>query len=392
LKILHVITTLDVGGAEMHLLSQVRGQASRGHGVRVAYLKGEGTLADDFRAAGAEEIVHVPLGPGVSRILPHLRWAEIVHSHLLKADVFCAVLAPLAGRRDRLVSGKHNDEQVIRKPLVSFVHGIIARLPRRTIVLSEHVGRFFHRYGKVPAQGMRRVWYGIDPSPFAEAASAPAEVRRATREELGIGGDDIVFICVARFAPQKAHDVLLRAFHRALLDAPPDAPPIRLLLVGGDPFGDGRERTEALAGELELGDRCVFAGIRRDVPELLAASDVFVMSSLWEGLGLVFLEAMAASIPVLATGVSAVPEVVVDGVTGTLVPPADVEAMGAAMRELAADPELRRKLGAGGAERVVSAFGLDRMVEETLAIYRELVEGSAPDPAVLFDPLSEPSP
>ncbi len=385
LKILHVITTLDVGGAEMHLLSQVRGQCARGHRVRVAHLKGRGTLAEDFRAAGVEQVVQVPLGPGASRLLPHLRWAEIAHSHLLKADMFTALLATLAGRRGRLVSGKHNDEQVLKKPLVSFVHGLIGNLPRRTIALSEHVGRFVHEHGRVRGERLRRVYYGIDPAPFSEAAAAPPEARRALREELGFGEEDVVLICVARFAPQKAHDVLLRAFHRALGELPEGPPPLRLLLVGGDPFGDGLERNQALARELELGTRCCFAGIRRDVPMLMAASDVFVMSSLWEGLGLVFLEAMATSLPVLSTRVSAIPEVVEEGVTGRLVPPADEEALARAMVELHADPEERERLGRAGAERVALSFGLDRMVDQTLGVYAELTEGAAPDLAVLFD-------
>lgn len=382
MKILHVITTLDVGGAEKHLESQVRGQSSRGHEVRVAYLKGHGTLADDFRAAGAGEVLHVPIGPGLSRILAHLRWADIVHSHLLKADMVTAVLATLAGRRSRLISGKHNDEQVLTKPLVSFVHGIVGNLPRRTIALSDHVSRFVHRHGKVRADSMRRVYYGIDPTPFEEAARMDDAERDTLRAEFGFEPGDVVFICVARFAAQKAHDVLLKALRNAIDTSPAEAPAIKLLLVGGDPFGDGQERAEALARELELGPNCVFAGIRHDVPRLLAASDVFTMSSLWEGLGLVFLEAMATSIPVLATRVSAVPEVVVDGETGVLVPAAEVEPLARAMVELAADPERRERLAAAGRERVLRDFGLDRMVDQTLGIYRELTEAAACDPSV----------
>lgn len=383
MKILHVITTLDVGGAEKHLESQVRGQSARGHEVRVAYLKGRGTLADDFRAAGAREVLQVPIGPGASRIVPHLRWADIVHSHLLKADMVTALLATLAGRRGRLVSGKHNDEQVLKKPLVSFVHGLLGNLPRRTIALSDHVSRFVHQHGKVRAGSMRRVYYGIDRAPFEEAARMPQAERDELRAEFGFEPGDAVFICVARFAAQKAHDVLLQALRQALDQAPAEAPPIRLLLVGGDPFGDGQERAEALAAELELGPCCVFAGIRHDVPRLLAASDVFTMSSLWEGLGLVFLEAMATSIPVLATRVSAVPEVVVEGETGLLVPPAEVAPLAEAMGRLAADPDLRATLARAGRARVERDFGLDRMVDQTLGIYRELTEGGAPDPDVL---------
>ena len=166
--------------------------------------------------------------------------------------------------------------------------------------------------------------------------------------------------------------MLLRAFARASREEPR----LALLLVGDDPFGDGRRRAEALAAELALGDRAVFAGIRRDVPALLAASDVFVMCSLWEGLGLVFLEAMAAGLPVLATRVSAVPEVVVEGRTGLLVPPSDDRALADAMLALARDPALRARLGAAGRERVAAAFGLERMVDETLAVYAEVLGGT----------------
>ena len=383
MKILHVVTTLDVGGAEMHLLSQVRGQTARGHEVRMAYLKGEGRLADDFRAAGASRVVCVGAGLGApARLWSHLGWAELVHSHLLKADMLTAVSATLRGRRGCLVSGKHNDEQVLKRPLVSLVHGVLGNLPALTIVLSDHVGAFVQRHGRVRASAMSRVYYGLDPTPFAAAARAPAGERAALRGELGLQPDDVAFVCVARFAPQKAHDVLLRAFARAR-DEWQGPGRIRLVLVGDDPFGDGRQQAEALAAELGMipaADRsgpaasgdAIFCGIRRDVPAILAACDAFVMSSLWEGLGLVFLEAMATFRPVLATRVSAVPEVVVDGETGLLVAPSDPEAMARAALRLASDPDERERMGQAGSQRVAQEFGLDRMVEETLALYERV--------------------
>lgn len=371
MKILHAITTLDVGGAEMHLLSQVRGQCERGHSVRVVYFKGQGTLAPDFLRAGAERVEHVSFVSGLAGDLrANLRWAQIVHTHLLKADMGVAVLATLAGRRGGLVSSKHNDEQVLTRPLVSFVHGILGRLPQCTIPLSDHVARFIERHGRIPLARQKRIYYGLDPKPFEQAARATDAERDALRRSLGIESDEIVLTCVARFAPQKAHDVLLKAFAKAR--AHEGGRRLRLLLVGDDPFGDGRVRAESLARELGVHGPAIFAGIRRDVPQVLAASDVFVMCSLWEGLGLVFLEAMATGLPVLATRVSAVPEVVEDGTTGLLVPPADFESLAAAMLRLASDGELRRSLGAAGRERVRKNFALERMIEETLAVYGRL--------------------
>jgi glycosyltransferase involved in cell wall biosynthesis len=367
-KLLHVITTLDVGGAEMHLLAQVRGQTARGHDVRVAYLKGHGTLERDFLGAGAKAVVRVGSGPGLlGRLWPHLRWAEIVHSHLLKADMATAVAATLAGRRSTLLSSKHNDEQVLERPLVSFVHGILGALPRRTICLSDHVVRFIEEHGRIRRDKLVRIYYGLDPAPF-ELASRDRAARAEARREFGIADDEVVFICVARFAPQKAHDVLLRATAKLVESAPRS----RLLLVGDDPFGDGRTRAEQLAAELKLGERVIFAGIRRDVARLLAASDCFVMCSLWEGLGLVFLEAMAAGLPVVATRVSATPEVVEADATGLLVPPRDWSALAAAMERIARDAGLRTALGERGRARVGKFFGLERMVDETLDVYRSV--------------------
>ena len=357
-----MITTLDVGGAEVHLLAQVRGQAAHGHVLRVLYLKGKGSLAPEMREAGAGYVGRTGLGG----ILRSARWADVVHSHLLKADMATAVVATLAGRRSSLIASKHNDEQVLKRPLVSFVHGILGKLPARTIVLSDHVGRFFAEHGGVDPARTRRIYYGIDPAPFERAAAMPAADKARLRASLGLAAGDVVFVCVARFARQKAHEVLLEALSRV------ERRDVRLLLVGDDPFGDGRRKAEAVARDLRLGERAIFTGIRRDVPALLAISDGFVMASRWEGLGLVFLEAMAASLPVVATRVSAVPEVVSEGETGLLVPVDDPAALAAALARLAGDADLRRGLGLAGARRVRERFGLERMVEATLAVYREV--------------------
>lgn len=366
MRILHVITTLDVGGAEMHLLQQVRGQCARGHQVRVAWLKGGGRLAQDFTEAGAE-----PVGRcGPAKLIAELRKAELIHSHLLKADALTAICAKLSGSAGRLVSGKHNDERALLKPWVSMIHGVLGNIPVRTIALSDHVSRFVIEHGRVDPLRMRRVYYGIDASPFEAARANRAQHRAEVREEFGFGAEDPVLICVARFAPQKAHDVLLEGFARARreLGSRP-----RLLLVGDDPFGDGRERAEVWAKERELGEDCVFCGIRRDVPRLMAASDAFVMSSLWEGLGLVFLEAMATGLPVVGSRVSAIPEVVSDGSTGLLVEPGDPAALAAGIQRLLSDPELMSELGESGPDTVNERFTLDRMVEETLAVYAEVL-------------------
>ncbi len=366
MRILHLITTVDVGGAEMHLLSQVRGQSELGHEVRVRFLKGEGRLTRDFLDAGAQSVERV----GWRGLGADVRWAAIVHTHLLKADGVGALVATLLGRRGGLVASKHNDERALLSPVFGRVHGVLGRLPRRTIPLSDHVAAFTAEHGRIPLERQTRIHYGIDPQRFRDACAAPAPERAELRASLGAAPEDFVFICVARFAPQKAHDVLVQAFDSA---AGRSERRLVLWLVGDDPGGDGRTRIEALAAQLPHGDRVHFTGIRRDVPHLMAASDAFVMSSLWEGLGLVFLEAMACELPVVSSRVSAIPEVVLEGETGLLVPPGDTAPLAEALVTVSGDPELARRLGSAGLQRVLEEFAIRRMILSTLDVYRDLL-------------------
>jgi glycosyltransferase involved in cell wall biosynthesis len=373
MRILHVITTLGVGGAEKHLQILTRGQVARGHEVRVAYLKGQGELTRDFEAQGVG-VVNLQGGGGALGRLPLLGellgarsslrrllrdWRpDVLHTHLLKADAVGASAARAGGVR-ALVASKHNDERALLRLPVSLVHGLLSRRVARTICLSDHVARFVEQHGRVPRARIRRIYYGVDSDVLQ-----PRRPRAAVRAELGLAPDAPVLVCVGRLAPQKDHPTLLAAL--ALL--PRD---VVLLIVGGDPFGDGEARLKARAAELGVSDRVRFLGIRHDVPDLLGASDLFVLPSLWEGLGLVFLEAMAVSLPTVATNVSAIPEVVPDGVGGWLVPPGRPDELARAIATALADPAERARRGAAGRALLLQRFTLPRMIDEVLAVYAE---------------------
>jgi len=366
MRILHVITTLGVGGAEKHLLMLAGGQRRRGHELHVAYLKGEGELAEEFRERGVsvERLHREGAGGGLAelvasrgrlrRLAARLR-PDIVHTHLLKADALGAVSAGEAP----VVSSKHNDERALLRWPVGLVHGLLSRRVARTIALSDHVAAFVSEHGRVPRGRITRVYYGVDP-----AALQPRRDRAAVRAELDLAGSTPVLVCVGRLAPQKDHATLLAALSRL-----PDE--VVLLVVGGDPFGDGEARLRRVALGLGLGARARFLGIRHDVPDLLAASDLFVLPSLWEGLGLVFLEAMAVGLPVVASRVSAIPEVVEDGRTGWLVPPGDPGRLAETVAAALADPQERERRGRLGRQRLDGRFGLERMIDEVMAVYAE---------------------
>ncbi len=210
------------------------------------------------------------------------------------------------------------------------------------------------------------MYYGISlDRPISLAESQVREIRR----ELGLPREGPFLLCVGRLDPQKGHLVLFEAMREVVRRVP-----AARLVVAGAPQQASVEyvaELRALATSPELREAILLIGERRDVPRLMAACDLFVLASLWEGLGLVFLEAMAAAKPVVATRVSAVPEVVLDGETGLLVPPGDPEALAGALIRLCEDAGLRRRLGLAGYRRVREHFSADRMVDETIAIYRE---------------------
>lgn len=372
IKILMVITTLDTGGAEKHLLLLCEKLRQKGHHPEIVYLKGRGSLAPEFQRIGvaAEKIAFespLHLIRAVRSLAAKIREGayDLIHSHLLKADFIAALASRAAGHR-ALIASKHNDEQILKNPIVGFVHQLISRRAVKVIVLSDHVKDYMERYGRVDREKMVRIYYGLDESAFQAGKGDQERVR----QELGAPSGTAVLIMVARFAPQKDHACLLRAA-RLLKDEGYD---FRLLLVGGDPFGAHEQEMKTLSGSLGLQDCVTFLGIRRDVPALLSVSDIFVMPSLWEGLGLVFLEAMAFALPVVANRVSAIPEIVRHEETGFLVRPGQPEALKEALARLLNDPEEAKAFGNAGRERLKTTFSLEKMVEKTVQVYTEHLE------------------
>ena len=175
---------------------------------------------------------------------------------------------------------------------------------------------------------------------------------------------------VGRITEQKGLTYLLEAMVR-VRERLPEA---RLLIVGDSQDGREQYKTQLLRRWESLGlqDTVLFTGVRDDVPAVMRAIDLFVMGSLWEGFGLVFLEAMAAGRPIVATRVSAVPEVVQEGATGLLVPPRDPEALAEAMLALLNDRERAQQMGAAGSIRLKEQFTEDKMVESVEQLYAEL--------------------
>jgi glycosyltransferase involved in cell wall biosynthesis len=195
----------------------------------------------------------------------------------------------------------------------------------------------------------------------------PQRSRQETRAAWGIPAGAPVVGTVTRLSPQKGPLDFVRAAH-LIAQA---APEVRFLMVGDGPM---RPEVEELIKQLGLGERLILTGLRRDVPELLAAFDLFVLSSLWEGLPRVVPQAMASALPVVATAIDGSAEAIAQGVNGFLAPPGDPQAIAAAVLRLLRDPAQVQQMGQAGQVRAVE-FDVRTMVTQIAAHYEELLAG-----------------
>jgi glycosyltransferase involved in cell wall biosynthesis len=196
--------------------------------------------------------------------------------------------------------------------------------------------------------------------------STPKVGSERWRDKEGFAPTDVLFVCVAGLRPQKNPALLLEAFHRE----PASEPQAHLLFVGR---GALKSELERQVGALGLQERVHLLGLRWDIPEILNATDVFVMGSDYEGNPLSVMEAMAAGKPMICTAVGGVPELVQDGECSLLVPPRDVKALAGAMRYMLESPKARKSMGEASARRAVERFDLRVMTEAYESLYRTAI-------------------
>ena len=360
MKVLHLIKVKGVGGAEQHLLALLPALRERGIDARVLSLDA-GADADRFHRALDDRGVpwrRVATGLDVSpRLVASVVRAtraerpDLLHTHMVHGDVYGSIAANVL--RLPFVSSRHNDDRYLLGPF-RYVDRAFMRRVQRLVAISDSVREFLRRAG-LPEDKLLTIHYGLDELP-----AAPSEL---TPEQAGIGAEAPLVLAIGRLIAQKDHETLLRAF--ALVRG--RHPEARLAILG---WGTLEEQTRALAHELGLADAVVLPG-RVEPRAWLERADVFAHTSRWEGFGIVLLEAMLAGLPVVATRVSAVPEIVDDGRTGLLVEAGDAEAVAAALTELLDDQGRRAAFGKAGLERARAEFSVARMTRRTVDVYRD---------------------
>jgi glycosyltransferase involved in cell wall biosynthesis len=343
-----------IGGSERHLLTLLPALVERGVEPVFVGLDDPAWNPVDFYSALVVPAVRIPaprdLDPLLLARLVHGLNADVVHTHLVHADLYGGLAAKLRGTT--LVSTKHNDDP-FRTGAFRFVERGLARLADRVVTISDSLRRFTIERVGVPAEKVETIHYGLDEPPHAWGTNPPDAVPETAR----------VVLSTSRLTRQKGIDVAIEA----LSFLPDDV----VLVV----LGEGPERAllEELAREHAVDARVILPGRVPDVTAWLRRASVYVQPARWEGFGLAVLEAMVCGLPVVATNVSSLPELVVDGETGLLVPPDEPAALARAIERALADPVL----GQAGLDRARRAFSVQQMTDRTVSLYESLLSASS---------------
>ncbi len=362
-KVVYVITGVNVGGAEKLVLDLVRSlDRTRFEPVVVAMVGG--AFSPEFRDTGIR--IH-DLGmsrawpfPGIARLWKIMREEKpaIVHTHLIHADFIGRVVAWSCGV-PVIITTLHMVEDARRRFPYHMLDRLAARCNTSFIAVSQIV-----KDGIVALEKLDPAKIAVIRNAVADLPAVDPQAAQALRRGLGVAGDDILVGVVSRLeAPRKGHHVLLQA----LVQVVHEHPRLHCVFIGD---GLGRPRLEAQARELGLEARVTFAGTQRDIPVWLRALDIFVLPSLHEGFPMAIIEAMAAGRPIIATRVGGVPELIEDGREGLLVEAGQASALGQAVDRLVRDPRSRGEFGTAARRRFEQEFEIGRAVAATQDIYR----------------------
>lgn len=360
-RILLAITSLGVGGAERLVTALADRYVADGHQVMLVRFHGEAVLRPRdprVRVVGLG-MRRSPLGVLAAmrrfrRLILEFR-PDVVNSHLVHANILARLLR-IVTPMPRLVSSAHNTNEEGRLRILAY--RLTDRLADISTNVSEEAVQAFQDQRALFPGRMLAIHNGINTEDFVFEKTA----RDRIRAELSIGDSTPLIVAVGRLWEQKDYPGLLNAMSglaRRSVD-------FRLAIVGDGPL---RDELEVLAQSLGLVDQVDFLGVRHDVPALMSACDAFVLSSAWEGFGLVVAEAMACERVVVATDCGGVKEVV--GEAGYLVKPRDSEALSSAIGQALGLPDSeRRAMGKAARQRVIDRFSLAATADRYLAVYR----------------------
>ena len=362
-SVLQVLPRFAVGGAEHLVALLAEGLLHQGIriGVLTLYPPGGTKWEDKLQTIGVP-IIYLNKGRGfhpsvISRVDREIRQfaPDIIHSH---QSILRYILPSVWTQRLPLVHTMHNLAQYEADPAGKIERRLALHFGLQAVAISERV-----RDSLYDLYGMHQYPLIMNGTRLDEFYVDPAQ-RAIWRVANGFAPDAVLFVTAGRLNIQKQHDVLIKAFAQ-LSNQYQKA---QLLIAGEGPL---RDQLEKQAQDSNLADRVHFLGVRSDIPDILNAADVFVLSSQWEGNPLSVMEAMAAGKPIVATTVGGVPELIDDQSTGLLVPPGDIDALAHALQYFLANPQMIEQLGILALHKAKKDFSIDVTIDKYIHLYRE---------------------
>jgi len=367
-QILHLISSSGLLGAERVLLELAEQSKRAGIKVTVGVLKNSRNpnleLANTASGLGFQvQIFHCNgrFDNDTAQTIKGYMEKEgvnVLHSHNYKSNFYA--WRALSNNNIRWVVTKHGRRSGPKLFLYNFLDGFIVRHADRVIAVSKEIGRKARLAG-IAQEKILLIENGVNLERFA-TSTAP----EAIKESLGIKKEPLIVGSIGALTREKGHQYLLRAALKVIRIYPK-----AIFLLVGD--GTERPNLEKTASSLGIKNSVIFAGMRKDVPEILSIIDVFVLPSLNEGLPMALLEAQAAQIPVVATRVGAIPDVLEDGVTGILIKPKEPEAISNAVIQILSNRKVATEMAQRGFSRVRDNFSSEKMADKYLSIYKELL-------------------
>jgi len=373
-NLLFIITKLELGGAQKQLLSIIA-HIDRGRFNIFLFTARNGLLLDDFIsikdiAVKRSKFLDRPINPlkdffALIEICLFIKKEKItiVHTHSSKAGVLGRLAAKMAGVKV-IIHTVHgwsfnNYQNVIKRKFFIWLERFIARFTDSIVVVSYHDKQkgLLNRIGR--EDRYKLIHYGIEYSKFNVE-------NNIIRKELGINQNDLLVCMIACFKPQKAPQDFIKAASK-VIEIFPNA---KFLFVGD---GILRRQLEIMIEKYNLQTSVILASWRRDIEKILSATDIFVLTSLWEGFPVSVLEAMASSCPVVVTRTGGVEEIVIEGKNGFLAWPRDIDKVVESLSNLLKDGSLRKKIGRNARDFLNSDFCLDTTIKSNQDLYENLL-------------------
>ncbi|MDA9814828.1 glycosyltransferase family 4 protein [Candidatus Pelagibacter sp.] len=374
MKVFHLITSIDNGGAENHLASLVK-QQIKNYEVFVIYLRGNSYWKKKLESSGVK-VIQLKLNKLINIInllliiykvnkLVNIHKPEIVHSHLSSMELIGSLVKFFSKKKFKFIVTKHLDSFFLeassgQNNLIQglFLDYFIFKNADKIICISNQIKKYFLKKIKVPNRKLRVIYYGLNESDLNKKKKS--RLKSIKLQDLK---KKFVICCIARHVKQKSLDFLIKTFHQFKKIETKS----KLILVGEGPE---TKKLKILAKKLDVYEDIIWINYAENVLQLLKLSKVFVLPSKYEGFGLVLLEAMYAKKPIIASRVSAIPEVIKNNWNGLLIKHNDIKDFNSKLLRIK-NEKIAKRLIKNSQITLKKKFNLDKMVKLTNEIYKE---------------------